>query len=204
MGTPEAETVPAGRVRFEPNFFERFGRYFTGGRHGGRPRQDRAGGEALRHPGSSDRQLRFRRPHGAAAQESAAGRTPVSGGQVPSGNPAGVSPLRRCDTGTRVPLVSGFASARGTVVTHGGQGDRIGVERRHPQPRLPYRNEYRDRGNSFVARGAARGETGAVLRSPGLRPHPVVRREDGGDFIERQPAADRPAGLSLGDGKSGL
>ena len=59
-------------------------------------------------------------------------------------------------------------------------------------------------GKSFVARGEARGETGAVLRSPGLRPPPVVRREDGGDFIERQPAADRPAGLSLADEKSGL
>ena len=30
------------------------------------------------------------------------------------------------------------------------------------------------------------------------------RREDGGDFVERQPAADRPAGLSLADEKSGL
>ena len=45
-------------------------------------------------------------------------------------------------------------------------------------------------GKSFVVRSTAKGETGAVFRSLGLRPPPVIRREDGGDFIERQPAAD--------------
>ena len=45
-------------------------------------------------------------------------------------------------------------------------------------------------GKSFVVRSTAKGETGAVLRSLGLRLPPVIRREDGGDFIERQPAAD--------------
>ena len=45
-------------------------------------------------------------------------------------------------------------------------------------------------GKSFFVRGTAKGETGAVFRSLGLRLPPVMRREDGGDFIERQPAAD--------------
>ena len=45
-------------------------------------------------------------------------------------------------------------------------------------------------GKSFVVRSTARGETGAVFRSLGLRLPPVIRREDGGDFLERRPAAD--------------
>ena len=45
-------------------------------------------------------------------------------------------------------------------------------------------------GKSFVVRSTARGETGAILRSLGLRLPPVIRREDGQNFIERQTAAD--------------
>lgn len=45
-------------------------------------------------------------------------------------------------------------------------------------------------GKNFVVRSTAKGETGAIFRSPGLRLPPIIRREDGEDFIERQPAAD--------------
>ena len=45
-------------------------------------------------------------------------------------------------------------------------------------------------GKSFVVRSTAKGETGAIFRSLGLRLPPVIRREDGEDFIERQPVAD--------------
>ena len=45
-------------------------------------------------------------------------------------------------------------------------------------------------GKSFVVRSTARGATGAILRSLGLRLPPVIRREDGRNFIERQTAAD--------------
>ena len=57
---------------------------------------------------------------------------------------------------------------------------------------------------SFVARSTARGATGAILGSLGLRLPPVIRREDGRDFIERQTAADWSADLLLADEKSGL
>ena len=43
---------------------------------------------------------------------------------------------------------------------------------------------------SFVVRSTARGATGAILGSLGLRLPPVIRHEDGRDFIERQSAAD--------------
>ena len=76
---------------------------------------------------------------------------------------------------------------------HGGRGDRIGTERHHPQPRLPYGNEDRDRREEL--RRAQRGQRSdrSHLAKPGeFTCLPSYGARTAGTLLRgRQPRTDR-------------